>query len=51
MKAYVVYWTVGDGEYIVDKAFLDRDKARAYIEDKNATTEYGWIHDELEVEE
>jgi hypothetical protein len=50
MKVYVTFF-IDAWETIMDKAFVDENKAREYVALKNKTTSYGWIHQELEVEE
>jgi hypothetical protein len=51
MKVYIVHWTDYDGEEIIEKGFFNQDDARAFVEHKNKTTDFGWFHQEVEVEE
>jgi hypothetical protein len=50
MKVYIVYRDDIDGPSTV-RGFLDRKKAREYVDLKNETSEYDWCIDEVEVEE
>ncbi|MEH7251909.1 hypothetical protein V7111_07265 [Neobacillus niacini] len=50
MKAYLVSWIVGE-DIFTHKIFLSEEKAKKYVEHMDETTEFGWITEELEVEE
>jgi hypothetical protein len=51
MKIYVTFYEDETGQPIMDKAFVDKNKAKAFTADNNRLTEYGWFCEELEVEE
>lgn len=48
MKVYVVHSVDEMGDFTIDKAFMDVQKARAYMESKHDDN-FGWFFEEVEV--
>jgi hypothetical protein len=49
MKVYLVFKYDGIDEQVVT-AFTNKEKAKAFIDNKNNTTRLQWYHQEVEVE-